>query len=84
MNLEMELTAFDREPDTAARLRRRKSLAIALILGLLVSLFYAVTIVRLKGNVAKRAQQQTSGFTKGMPTPAGAGAGADAVTPQGR
>ena len=35
--------------------QRRRSIAIALALGGLVVLFYLVTIVRLGGNVAKRA-----------------------------
>lgn len=37
------------------RRRRLRSLAIALLLGLLVVLFYAATIVRLGGNVLNRA-----------------------------
>jgi hypothetical protein len=41
--------------------RRKNSLAIAVILVFLVTLFYAVTIVRLKGNVANRAKMQSSG-----------------------
>ena len=53
---------------SAARSRRKNSLAIALILIFLVSLFYAVTLVRLKGNVVNRAKMQTSGgLLKGKP-----------------
>ena len=37
------------------RRQRGRSIAIALVLGALVVLFYAATIVRLGGNVAKRA-----------------------------
>ena len=35
--------------------RRRRSVAIALILVAMVALFYIITIVRLGGNVAERA-----------------------------
>jgi hypothetical protein len=43
--------------DSAERDKRQRlrSLAIAVALGLLVVLFYGATIVRLGGNVAKRA-----------------------------
>jgi hypothetical protein len=42
-------------PDEQARTaRRRRSIAIALVLGGLVALFYLVTIVRLGGNVFNR------------------------------
>ena len=46
---------------TEGQSRRKLSITIGLILGFLVVSFYAVTIVRLKGNVAKRAQMQSSG-----------------------
>ncbi len=36
--------------------QRRRSIAIALGLAALVALFYAVTMVRLQGNVAKRME----------------------------
>lgn len=35
--------------------QRRRSIAIALMLGGLVLLFYLVTVVRIGGNIAKRA-----------------------------
>jgi hypothetical protein len=41
------------DPEEEGR-RRRRSIAIALILAGLVALFYVVTIVRLGGNVAER------------------------------
>ena len=41
--------------DEAKKRQRRRSIAIALMLGGLVALFYLVTIVRLGGNVAQRA-----------------------------
>ncbi len=41
--------------DEDLRRRRRKSIAIALILAGMVVLFYIVTLVRLGGNVADRA-----------------------------
>ena len=44
------------EPSQAERQRqKRRSIAIALMLGGLVVLFYLVTIVRMGGSVAKRA-----------------------------
>jgi hypothetical protein len=45
------------ESDDEERKRRQRarSIAIAVVLGALVVLFYAATIVRLGGNVAKRA-----------------------------
>jgi hypothetical protein len=36
------------------RRRRARSVAIAIVLAVLVALFYAVTIVRLGGNIAGR------------------------------
>lgn len=55
--------ASEFKPMTSAegQSRRKLSITIGLILGFLVVSFYAVTIVRLKGNVAKRAQMQSSG-----------------------
>ena len=44
-----------RDDETANRAARRRSIAIALGLGALVLLFYAATIVRLGGNVAKQS-----------------------------
>lgn len=46
-----------RAPETAdyERLRRRRSIAIALVLAGMVVLFYVATIVRLGGNVLNRA-----------------------------
>jgi hypothetical protein len=44
-----ELTAAE------AKTRRKRSLALALILGGLVILFFVTTIVRLGGNVAERS-----------------------------
>lgn len=41
--------------EAAARVIRRRSIAIAIMLGLMVALFYAATLVRLGGNVANRA-----------------------------
>ncbi len=45
----------NRDDGAASRAARRRSIAIALGLGALVLLFYAATIVRLGGNVAKQA-----------------------------
>ncbi len=38
--------------------QRKRSVAIALGLGVMAVLFFAVTIVQMKGNVAKRMQQE--------------------------
>lgn len=38
--------------------RRRRSVAIALGLGALAVIFFAVTLVQMQGNVAKRMQQE--------------------------
>jgi hypothetical protein len=44
------------ELDAAARrAMRRRSIAIAFLLGAMVVMFYAATIVRLGGNVANKA-----------------------------
>jgi hypothetical protein len=40
--------------DQQLRRRRARSVAIAIVLAVLVALFYAVTIVRLGGNIAGR------------------------------
>jgi hypothetical protein len=48
--------AVSESDDKEARRRQRtRSIAIACVLGFLVVAFYAATIVRLGGNVAKRA-----------------------------
>jgi hypothetical protein len=39
---------------TAARIARRRSVAIALMLGLMVVLFYAATLVRFGGALAQK------------------------------
>ena len=41
---------------TAAQVRRRRarSIAIAVVLGVVVALFYAVTIAKIGGNIANR------------------------------
>ena len=39
------------EDERAARERRRRSIALALVLGALVVLFFVMTMVRLKGHV---------------------------------
>ncbi len=41
--------------DEEIRRRRSRSIAIALILGALVVLFYIVTMVRMSGGIAERA-----------------------------
>ena len=41
--------------------RRKNSLVIGLVLFALVALFYAVTIVKLQGNVAKRMSMKSTG-----------------------
>jgi len=41
--------------EAARRANRRRSIAIALLLGAMVMMFYAATIIRLGGNVANRA-----------------------------
>jgi hypothetical protein len=40
--------------ETAARVARRRSIAIALMLGLMVVLFYAATLVRFGGALATK------------------------------
>ncbi|MEQ1669438.1 MAG: hypothetical protein ABL893_01130 [Hyphomicrobium sp.] len=40
--------------ETAARIARRRSIAIALSLGLMVVLFYAATLVRFGGAIANK------------------------------
>ena len=40
--------------DAEKRARRRRSVALALVLGGLVVLFFVTTLVRLGGNVAER------------------------------
>lgn len=42
------------DPAAAERIRRRRSLAIALTLGFMVVAFYLATFVHLGGNVANR------------------------------
>ena len=46
----------DRDDDEIERAKRRRNVAIALVLGALVVLFFVMTIVRLKGNVVYFAQ----------------------------
>lgn len=41
--------------EAEVKMRRRRSLALALILGGLAILFFVTTIVRLGGNVAERS-----------------------------
>ena len=43
------------DQDKAKGASRRRSIAIALLLGLMVLLFYAATIVRLGGNAINKA-----------------------------
>lgn len=52
--LAASLYSLHRTP-AAERVRKMRSLAIALALGAFVAMFYAATIVRLGGNVLKRA-----------------------------
>lgn len=54
--------------------RRKNSIAIALMLGLLVALFYTVTLVRLKDNVDRNrtAMNQTSGAAETVTAPVAA------------
>lgn len=42
----------------ASPAQRKRSIAIALGLGALAVMFFAVTIVQMQGNVAKRMQQE--------------------------
>lgn len=44
----------DGTDDSAKRLQRKRSIVIALGLGLLVALFYAATIVHLGANIVNR------------------------------
>ena len=44
----------NKDQDGAKGASRRRSIAIALLLGLMVLLFYAATIVRLGGNVMNK------------------------------
>jgi hypothetical protein len=58
------------EPDDERLKRQRnRSIAIALVLGALVLLFYAATIVRLGPNALRKGQ--ISGPTTVVPTPKG-------------
>lgn len=50
------------EADVATRQRRLRSIAIAVALAAWVALFYAVTIVRLGGNVARRKAELMPGM----------------------
>ena len=49
------MTAIQPMTREQSKTRHKNSVAIGLALGLLVLMFYAVTIVRLQGNVAKRS-----------------------------
>jgi cell division septal protein FtsQ len=51
----MTASIDSKNEEAARRVARRRSIAIALTLGAMVLLFYAATIVRLGGNVAKVA-----------------------------
>ena len=42
--------------EAAARVSRRRSIAIALMLGVMVVLFYATTLVRFGGAIATKVQ----------------------------
>ena len=42
------------DAETAARIARRRSVAIALMLGVMVVLFYAATLVRFGGAIANK------------------------------
>jgi hypothetical protein len=42
------------DADAAARIARRRSIAIALMLGAMVVLFYAATLVRFGGAIANK------------------------------
>jgi hypothetical protein len=48
------MAVSESEDREAKRRQRMRSVAIACVLGFLVIAFYAATIVRLGGNVAKR------------------------------
>lgn len=48
-------TAESIDPAQQERIRRRRSIAIALALGFMVFAFYIATFVRLGGNVANNA-----------------------------
>ena len=49
-----EMTKTD--ANAAARVARRRSIAIALMLGVMVILFYAATLVRFGGAIANKVQ----------------------------
>lgn len=42
------------DPEAAARIARRRSIAIAVMLGVMVVLFYAATLVRFGGTIANK------------------------------
>jgi hypothetical protein len=42
------------DAETAARIARRRSVAIAVMLGVMVVLFYAATLVRFGGAIANK------------------------------
>lgn len=42
------------DPHAAARIARRRSIAIAVMLGVMVVLFYAATLVRFGGAIANK------------------------------
>lgn len=44
------------DTDAAARVARRRSIAIALMLAVMVVLFYAATLVRFGGAIANKVQ----------------------------
>ncbi len=49
--------------------RRKLSITIGVILALMVSLFYAVTLVRLQGNMAERASTKKAALELQKPVP---------------
>jgi hypothetical protein len=54
LELDSAMSSLPKSNDeTAARIARRRSVAIALMLGLMVVLFYAATLVRFGGVMVK-------------------------------
>ena len=66
MTMEPNSMTFSPLSEEESRSRRKMSFVIALILGVMVTSFYVVTIVRLQTNMAKRAKMKNQAVTLGQ------------------
>ena len=73
------MTSIDPMTPTELQSRRKMSITIGLILAFLVVAFYAVTLVRLQGNMVKRAEldaaSSAAATQKSLPTKINTGQG---------